>query len=97
MSAKESRANCVGDYPALHRFTYTHEVPERGGDDGDTFLGMRTVHGQYDVVAMSPGLAIEAFKLDHPASIYALKDGPTFICYVDALVGVSKNYGGHFS
>lgn len=97
MSDKASKDNCIGCYPALFRFTYTHEAPERGGSDGETFLGMRTHHGQYDVVAASPGLAIEAFKLDRPAVVYALKDGPTFICYVDAMVGVSKNYGGHFS
>lgn len=99
MSTKESKDRCVGEYPALWRFTYTHEVPVRVADDtGDSeFSHMETVHGQFDVMALTPGLAVEAFKINHPATNYALKEGPTFVCYVDAVVSIAKGYGGHFS
>lgn len=101
MSDLQSKERCSGRYPALWRFVYSHEVNERqfdaGTGDNENTGRTLTIEGQYDVVALGEGLAIEAFKIDYPASVYALRSGPTFVCYVDAIVHFAKGYGGHFS
>lgn len=101
MSNLASKERCSGAYPAVWRFLYSHEVCERewveGTGESESTGRMVTIEGQYDVVALTQGFAIEAYKMEHPASIYTLRSGPEFICFVDAMIGVSKNYGGHFS
>lgn len=99
MSDLKSKDNCSGGYPGLWRILYSHSVPVRVPDGfGDTaFSHMKTVNGQYDVIALSEGMAQEAFLLDHPAVMYTRLTNPERICYVDAIALVGRNYGGHFS
>lgn len=101
MSTIESKKDCVGTYPSLWRIVFTHEsairVQSSCGEMENTGR-YETIVRQYDVIALSEGLAIESFKLDFPAGVgYVLRSGPDRVCFIDAAVGVSKNYGGHFS
>jgi hypothetical protein len=90
MSTKNSKANCIGQYPALFRFLYSYDSHEArfipGTGDSENTGRILTVEGQYDVVAPNEGFAIEAFKQHRPASVFALREGPIFVCYVDAEV-----------
>lgn len=79
MSTKESKKNCSGQYLALWRFVYSFDVYGDGEKKG-------TVVRQFDVVAVTEGLAAESFKVSLPSPIYTLQNGPEFICYVDSIV-----------
>jgi hypothetical protein len=99
MSDKASKENCAGDYPALWRIKYKFDqriVRSVYGTGEVETVGMQIAEGQYDVVAMTPGLARETFNKFGP---YQPKEPsePEFICYVDAFCHVGKHYGGHFS
>lgn len=95
MSTIESKSNCSGDYPKLWRITYSVEYPVRKPDGfGET---MEKIIGQFDVIALTAGLAMEAYRISFHSSVYTQLSGPYAVCVIDAAVGVSKNYGSHFS
>lgn len=92
MSDLKSKDRCVGVYPALWRFNYTHNVPVRTsiGATGDTeFSHMELMHGQFDVVADDESFAIVTFLAKRPANIYTRTSGPEKLCYVDAITQTS--------
>lgn len=99
MSDKASKERCCGDYPALWRIKYNFDqriVRSVDGTGEVETVGMQVAQGQYDVVALTPGLARETFLKHGP---YQPKDAsePEFVCYVDAITHTAKYYGGHFS
>lgn len=91
----------AGDrHPAVWRILYSHSVSVRVQRDqsGDTeFSHRETQNGQFDVVALTEGLAQEAFLVDHPPTIYTRLTNPERVCYVDAVMHYGRYYGGHFS
>lgn len=100
MSEVNSKDNCVGEYPALWRIMYSHQVPVRvpSGPNGDTdFSHMETRAGQFDVIALTDELAQAAFVAGHPPTLYTRLTNPEKLCYIDAAVHVGRSYGGHFS
>lgn len=99
MSAKPEDPRSFRDHPALWRITYKFDqriVRSVAGTGEVETVGMQIAGGQYDVVAITPGLARESFLLHGP---YQPKEPsePEFICYVDAICHIAKGYGGHFS
>lgn len=77
MSDLQSKDNCAGRYPALWRIRY--EYTECTGE----FV---TRVRQFDVVALSEGLALAAFNEEHSPVIYTRLTNPERVCYVDAIV-----------
>lgn len=100
MSALESKdQRGLGDYPALWRIKYDFDqrIVRSVAFTGEVeTVGMQVAQGQYDVVALTPGLARETFLKHGP---YQPKNAtePEFVCYVDAITHTMKYYGGHFS
>lgn len=104
MSTLKSKENCVGEYPALWRINFKFTQPIRRSVDGTgetEQIGSQIADGQYDVVAVTRGIAQETFLANCP--VYAAGDDqfksepPEFVCYVDAIMLAQKSYGGHFS
>jgi len=97
MSSKQSKERCVGDYPAVWRFTYNHKIrlgQSNGFGEVET-VGWLDGQEHFDVVAVTPELAQASFQknfghqLKYPDdSNYAVRlvSGPEFICYVDSTV-----------
>lgn len=98
MSDKASKERCCGDYPALWRIKYQFNqriVRSVYGTGEVETVGMQLADAQYDVVALTPGLANEAFKKHVYEPISPAE--PEFVCYVDSIVHAARYYGGHFS
>ncbi len=94
MSNLKSKDNCSGQYPGLWRIHYAYKVPIR--DACENTGRYETIEADFDVVALTAGIAQETFVMKYAPERYTRLTNPERICYVDAIM-LMKAYGGHFS
>lgn len=102
MSKKEARENCSGAYPALWRIRYewSQRIVRSVAYTGEVeTIGYRPATSDYDVVSLTPEMAMLTFTENCPVhapsdKLFKVLGPPEFICYVDAMTITRTGYIG---
>lgn len=102
MSRKEDHDRPFGDYPSLWRIKYRYDqriIRSIPGTGEVETVGTQRADSQYDIVALTAGLAAETFKAMHYSTqLETMEVGePEWICYVDAVSTTKRWRAGHFA